>query len=100
MRVQVSLAQLDATIHPCWKLKIQCISIVPLSIPWSHANEPNVLQALQRPPRRKDLPEGSAHHTKAVGKEQLRTRNRLDAMEKWRLHERMFDMFAAKAAAA
>lgn len=104
MRVQVSLAQLDATIHPCWKLKacfsrIQCISIVPLSIPWSHANEPNELQALKRPPRRNESPEGSAHHTisplsQAVGKEQLRTRNRLDAMEKWRLHERMFDMFA------
>ena len=105
MRVQVSLTRSagcnDPSLLEIESLfsRIQCISIVPLSIPWSHANEPNELQALKRPPRRNESPEGSAHHTisplsQAVGKEQLRTRNRLDAMEKWRLHERMFDMFA------
>ena len=102
MRVQVSLARSSGCNDPSLLeieslfSRIQCISIVPLSIPVFRANEPNVLQALTR---RNESPEGSAHHTisplsQAVGKEQLRTRNRLDAMEKWRLHERMFDMFA------
>ena len=102
MRVQVSLARSSGCDDPSLLeieslfSRIQCISIVPLSIPVFHANEPNELQALKRPPRRNESPEGSAHHTisplsQAVGKEQLRTRNRLDAMEKWRLRERMFD---------
>lgn len=55
MRVQVSLTRSagcnDPSLLEIESLfsRIQCISIVPLSIPWSHADEPNVLQALKRP---------------------------------------------------